>query len=74
MDPLFPEIPADLKGLSDEELASLISEHEKAKDLILADDPEFTKGLTGEEIIAQLKTGTEQYKALKADYADPNMS
>ena len=43
MDGLFPELPEDVKALSDEDLAALQTEHASAADLIKADDEEFLK-------------------------------
>lgn len=67
MDPLFPELPEDLKALSDEDLATIVSDHESAIELIKADDEEFLKGLTGEEVITQLTSGVEQIKTLRSE-------
>src|SRR3989304_2939909 len=67
MDPsLFPEMPGELTALSDEELASLLAEHESAAELINADDKEFLGELSAEAIIAQYEKGVEQIKALRA--------
>ena len=66
MDPLFPELP-DLSALSDEDLESLLKEHEVAADLIDAEDEEFTKGLTGAEILEQYETGVGQIEAIRAE-------
>src|SRR3990170_18595 len=68
MDPsLFPEMPGELSALSDEELASLLAEHESAAELINADDKEFLGELSAEAIIAQYEKGIEQIKALRAE-------
>src|SRR3990172_3200766 len=68
MDPsLFPEMPGELSVLSDEELASLLAEHESAAELINADDKEFLGELSAEAIIAQYEKGVEQIKALRAE-------
>src|SRR3972149_1767985 len=67
MDPsLFPEMPGELSALSDEELASLLAEHESAAELINADDKEFLGDLSAEALIAQYERGVEQIKALRA--------
>jgi hypothetical protein len=66
MDPsLFPEMPGELSALSDEELASLLAEHESAAEFINADDKEFLGELSAEAIIAQYEKGVEQIKALR---------
>src|SRR3990172_3887749 len=68
MDPsLFPEMPGELSALSDEELASLLAEHESAAELINADDKEFLGELTAEAIIAPYEQGGEPIKALRAE-------
>lgn len=67
MDPLFPALPEDITAMSDEELASLRSEHESAKELILNEDEEFLKGLDANEILVQLETGGNQYQLLLAE-------
>ena len=67
MDPLFPALPEDLAALSDEDLATLLSEHEVAADLIDADDEDFIKGMTGEEVMAAYDEGVAQIKAIVAE-------
>jgi hypothetical protein len=57
MDPLFPELPENLSELSDDELAVLLREHEIAAEKLDAEDPEYTKGLSGDEIIEQYEAG-----------------
>jgi hypothetical protein len=70
MEPLFPELPEDVKALSDEELASLLSEHESAAELINADDKEFVGDLTADQIITEYRAGAEQIKTLRAETAE----
>jgi hypothetical protein len=60
-------MPGELSVLSDEELASLLAEHESAAELINADDKEFLGELSAEAIIAQYEKGVEQIKALRAE-------
>lgn len=67
MDPLFPELPENLSELSDEELASLLREHEVAAELIEAEDEDFTKGLSADDVIGQLKAGVAQIEAIVAE-------
>jgi hypothetical protein len=67
MDPLFPELPEDVKALSNEDLEKLIEEHNTAAELIKADDEEFLKGLSGDEVISQLEKGVEQIEILRAE-------
>jgi len=66
-DPLFPEIPEDLKGLTQAELDDLLDQHVSAAALIEKDDEEFLAGLEGDEVIEQLKTGKEHILALRAE-------
>jgi hypothetical protein len=64
---LFPGLPEDLSATSDADIATLLSDHEAAIEKINADDEEFLKGLSADEIIAQLREGVEQVKALRAE-------
>jgi hypothetical protein len=70
MDPLFPELPEDVKALSDEELTKLLGEHQAAATAIDADDEEFLKGMEADEVIAQYEKGVEQIEALRAEQAE----
>ena len=70
-DGLFPGLPEDLtdpKAVSDEDLATLIEEHQGAIELIKADDEEFLKGLPGDEVIAELRNGVAQLKNLQSEH------
>ena len=67
MDPLFPELPEDLSAVSDEDLSKLLEDHESAKEAIRADDEEFLKGLSADEIIEQLTAGVSAIKVLEAE-------
>src|SRR5262245_52477954 len=69
-EPLFPEIPQDLKGLSDDELQKLEDDHVSAAALIKADDEEFLAGLSGEEVISQFEKGVETLKLVRAEKAE----
>src|SRR5260221_8920671 len=64
-DRLFPELPEDLSGISDEDLTSFLREHEAAAELIKVGDEEFLDGLTAEEIVAELKVGAEQTQRIR---------
>ena len=66
---LFPELPEDLSGVSDEDLDSLLREHEVAAELINNDDEEFCEGLGAEQIIAELEIGDVQTEKIKAEMA-----
>ena len=66
MDPdtLFPQLPEDLTGLTDEELAALLDEHEVALSKIESDDPTYIGDMSAEEVLAQLETGVDQIKQI----------
>lgn len=70
MDPLFPELPEELQPLSDEELETLLQEHEVAAELIDNEDEDFTKGLSADEILGEYERGVEQIEAIRAEQAD----
>lgn len=67
MDPLFPELPEDLSVLSDEELASLLQEHEVAADLIDEENEDFIKNMSADEVLAQYEAGVEQIEAIHTE-------
>lgn len=67
MDPLFPELPEDLSAVSDEELASLLQEHEVAAELIDAEDEDFIKGMEADDVLAAYEAGVEQIEAIRAE-------
>ena len=64
-DALFPQLPAELAELSDEDLQSLLDEHEVALSKIETDDPSYIGEMSAEEVLAELKTGVEQIKAIR---------
>lgn len=66
-DALFPELPESLADVSDEALDTLLEEHQVALAKIEADEPAYTAGLSGSEIIVALELGVEQIKTLKAE-------
>ncbi len=67
MEDLFPALPEDISAIPDEELKTLVSDHESAKDLIAEENAEFLKDLAAEEILAQLEKGGNQYQLLLAE-------
>lgn len=67
LEPLFPALPEDLSGLSDEELSNLLQEHEVAADLIDKEDEEFTSGIEGPELIEAYEAGVEQIEKIVAE-------
>lgn len=64
MEPLFPVLPEDLAALSDDELQSLLEEHEVALSKIEADDPTYIGDMSAEDVLAQLELGVEQIKQI----------
>ena len=66
-DPLFPDLPEDLTALSDEDLAALLQEHEHAAELIDKDDPDYTKDMEADEVLAAYEQGVEQIEAILAE-------
>lgn len=68
-DELFPAMPENFDALSDEDLASLLSQSLEAKDKIVAQDPEFLGELSATEILETMKTGVANILALKAEQA-----
>src|SRR5262245_35389321 len=67
MESLFPALPEDISAASDEELKTLISDHESARDLIADENEEFLKDLSADEILAELEKGGNQYQLLLAE-------
>jgi hypothetical protein len=67
MDPLFPELPEDLTALSDEDLASLLTEHNTAADLIDAEDEQALVGLEADDVLAQYEAGVAQIETIEAE-------
>jgi len=70
MDPLFPALPEDLHALSDEDLASLESEHVAALRMISEDDREFLGDLNAIQVVEQGKAGKAQLDAIRAHKAE----
>ena len=66
-DPLFPDLPEDLTALSDEDLAALLQEHEHAAELIDKDDPDYTKDMEADEVLAAYEQGVEQIEAIRSE-------
>jgi hypothetical protein len=67
MDGLFPELPKELKSLSDSELSDLLAQHLKAAELIDAEDVEYLRGLPADEVIAQYEKGALSIMALREE-------
>jgi len=64
---LFPSLPESLSELSDDDLGSLLTEHEVAADLIDKEDEDFTSGFAGDELLAQYEVGVTQIEAIRAE-------
>jgi hypothetical protein len=56
MDPLFPALPEDLHALSDEEIATLESEHVAALNMIAEDNRDFLGDLNAIQVVEQGKS------------------
>jgi hypothetical protein len=67
---LFPELPEDLAAVADDDLATLLKEHEVATDLILNEDKDFTTGMSAAEVLEAFETGVAQIEAIRAEQAD----
>ena len=68
-DALFPALPESLSDLSDDELETLLDEHQVALAKIESEDEDYVGGLSGPEVISALEMGVEQIKSLKAEKA-----
>jgi hypothetical protein len=64
---LFPALPEILSELSDDELGTLLQEHEVAADLIDKEDEEFTSGFAGDELLEQYEIGVTQIETIRAE-------
>jgi hypothetical protein len=64
---LFPALPESLSELSDDDLGSLLTEHEVAADLIDKEDEDFTSGFAGDELLAQYEIGVTQIETIRAE-------
>lgn len=61
---LFPALPEDLAGLSDEDIQALRAEYEEAGDKIEANDAEFIGERTPAELLAAYDEGLEALEAI----------
>lgn len=66
MDPLFPVLPEDLTELNDEELQSLLEDHEVALSKVEKDDPTYVGDMSAEDILTELEIGVDQIKQIRA--------
>jgi hypothetical protein len=64
---LFPALPESLSELSDDELGTLLQEHEVAADLIDKEDEDFTSGFAGDELLEQYEVGVTQIETIRAE-------
>lgn len=67
MNPLFPQLPEDLSVLTDAELAEALAAHLSAVGRIRSNDQEFLGERSADAIIAELRTGVEQVRVLRAE-------
>lgn len=70
MKDLFPKLPADLSAATDDELATLKTEHAEIVAKIRAQDPDTFEGREATEIVEQLRAGVDQFKQIEAEQAD----
>jgi hypothetical protein len=66
-DSLFPDLPEDLAAVSDEDLDTLLAEHNVAADLIDAEDADFTQGFDGNALHEEYLKGVEQIEAIEGE-------
>jgi len=66
---LFPALPENFDAISDEELATLLTDSLSAKDKIVAQDADFLGELSASEILETMKQGVSNILALKAEQA-----
>jgi len=66
VEPLFPEIPADLAALSDDELANLLSEIETAADAVF-DGSANVGERTQTEVVAETTAAVEAIEQIRAE-------
>jgi hypothetical protein len=67
VNPLFPQVPADLASLTDEELAEALSAHLAVVQKIRDNDEAFLEGRAANEIVEQLQGGVEEIKTMRAE-------
>ena len=65
--PLFPDLQKDLKDYTDAELKELLEDYKSRIELIKADDAEFLGDLAEDVILAQMRVGVDQVKAMTAE-------
>lgn len=64
---MFPELPADLAALSDEDLTTLLDEFTAVARSVRERDEETLGERTAEQIVAELSAGKEAITAIKAE-------
>jgi len=67
VNPLFPQLPEDLTGLTDEQLAEALAAHLSAVQRIKENDTEFIGARSADKIVEELAQGVEEIKALRAE-------
>ena len=65
--PLFPVFPENLGEQTEDELADLLKNYEVAAKMIEDEDPEYTKGLSAEDLISTLNDGVEAIEKIVAE-------
>ncbi len=66
---LFPEIPADLAALSDDDIQAALAAHMAVIEKIAANDPELLGDMSAEAILSEMEAGVEDVERIKADLA-----
>ena len=69
MDPLFPDLPADLASLTDEALAEALADRLATVERIEQQNEETLGDRSGEQVLAELAGGVEQIEAIRAEQA-----
>ncbi len=64
---MFPELPADLAALTDEELTSLLEQFSEIAGRVKARDEETLGSRDADEILVELGSGVASIKAIKAE-------
>jgi len=66
---MFPKIPDDLTGLSDEELVAALEQHKEIVKKVKASDPDVIGELDGDTVIASLTAGVADIERIRAEQA-----
>lgn len=67
MDPLFPQLPADLSGLTDEQLNEALEAHLEAVNRIRQNDADFVGERDAASVIDEMQAGVESVGRIRAE-------